>query len=99
VSPGRVRGRARVITRIEEIGLIRKGDILVSSNTDPAWTPAFINLAGLVMETGGVLCHGAIVSREYGIPAVTFISQATRIIKTGQQIEVDGDTGQVRVLA
>ena len=50
------------------------------------------------METGGVLCHGAIVSREYGIPAVTFISQATRIIKTGQQIEVDGDAGIIRIL-
>ncbi|MBU2549839.1 MAG: hypothetical protein KKB20_15605 [Proteobacteria bacterium] len=98
VSPGKVRGPARVVTRIEDIGLIEKGEVLVSSNTDPAWTPAFINLAGLVIETGGVLCHGAIVSREYGIPAVTFIPQATRIIKTGQTVEVDGDEGLVRIL-
>lgn len=98
VSPGKVEGRARVITKIEEIGEIQKGEILVSSNTDPSWTPAFIAVAGLVLETGGVLSHGAIISREYGIPAVTYIPQATEVIKTGQRIEVDGDRGIVRVL-
>jgi pyruvate,water dikinase len=99
VSPGKVEGRARVITRIEEIGKIQKGEILVSSNTDPSWTPAFIVVAGLVLETGGVLSHGAIISREYGIPAVTFVPHATEVIQTGQRIAVDGDQGIVTILS
>ena len=98
VSPGVVSGKARVILRADNSEQVQAGEILIAPFTDPGWTPYFIPAAGIVMEQGGLLSHGAIVAREYGIPAVVNVGNATKIIKTGQRIEVDGDRGIVRIL-
>ncbi len=97
VSPGIVTGPARVIlnTGTEQV---LPGEILVAPFTDPGWTPYFIPAAGIVMDQGGLLSHGSIVAREYGIPAVVNVGAATRLIRTGQMIQVDGDSGRVRIL-
>lgn len=97
VSSGIVEGIAKVITNPTKASL-NKGEILVAPFTDPGWTPLFINAAGLVMEIGGLLTHGTVVAREYGIPAVVGITDATKKIKTGQKIRVDGNAGFVVVL-
>jgi len=98
VSPGVVSGKARVILRADDNEQVQAGEILVAPFTDPGWTPYFIPAAGIVMEQGGLLSHGAIIAREYGIPAVVNVGNATKIIKTGQTIQVDGDRGVVRIL-
>jgi len=98
VSPGVVSGKARVILRTDEHQHVEAGEILVAPFTDPAWTPYFLPAAGVVMDQGGVLSHGAIIAREYGIPAVVNVGPATKIIRTGQQIRVDGDRGIVTIL-
>lgn len=97
VSSGVIEGIARVITDPCK-ACINKGEILVAPFTDPGWTPLFINAAGLVMEIGGLLTHGTVVAREYGIPAVVGITDATKKIKTGQKIRVDGNSGFVIIL-
>ncbi|MEL7566479.1 MAG: phosphoenolpyruvate synthase [Dehalobacterium sp.] len=97
VSAGRVEGRARVILRLEEASL-EKGDILVAPYTDPAWTPLFPLAAGLITEVGGLMTHGAVVAREYGIPAVVGVDEATHKIQSGQKIGVDGTQGFVEIL-
>jgi pyruvate,water dikinase len=97
VSAGVVEGIARVIIDPARAS-VNKGEILVAPFTDPGWTPLFINAAGLVMEVGGLLTHGTVVAREYGIPAVVGITDATRKIKTGQKIKIDGNTGLVVVV-
>lgn len=97
-SPGTVTGVVRVVTSINGLSEVREGESLVTSNTDPGWTPVFPKLGGLITETGGILSHGAIVSREYNIPAVTAVNDATKILKTGQRITVDGNEGVVTVL-
>jgi pyruvate,water dikinase len=97
VSSGVIEGIAKVITDPTKASL-NKGEILVAPFTDPGWTPLFINAAGLVMEVGGLLTHGTVVAREYGIPAVVGITDATRKIKTGQKIRVDGNAGFVLVV-
>jgi len=97
-SPGTVRGRASVILDPVQGARIETGDVLVAPLTDPAWTPLFLTAGGLVMEAGGMMSHGAVVAREYGIPAVVGVTGATRAIRTGDIIEVDGSAGQVRVL-
>jgi pyruvate,water dikinase len=97
VSPGIVTGRARVILHAGTEQVL-PGEILVAPFTDPGWTPYFIPAAGIVMDQGGLLSHGSIVAREYGIPAVVNVGPATKIIKTGQIIQVDGDSGRVRIL-
>ena len=97
VSAGVVEGVARVILD-PSAEVLNVGEILVAPFTDPGWTPLFINAAGLVMEVGGVMTHGSVVAREYGIPAVVGVLNATKRIQTGQQICVDGDAGYVRVL-
>lgn len=97
VSSGVIEGIAKVITDPSKASL-NKGEILVAPFTDPGWTPLFINAAGLVMEVGGLLTHGTVVAREYGIPAVVGITDATKIIKTGQKIRLDGDSGFVLVV-
>ena len=97
VSSGVIEGIARVITDPSKESL-NKGEILVAPFTDPGWTPLFINAAGLVMEIGGLLTHGTVVAREYGIPAVVGITDATKKIKSGQKIRVDGNAGFVIVL-
>ena len=98
VSPGIVTGPARVILRADEHEQVLPGEILIAPFTDPAWSPYFITAAGVVMEQGGILSHGSIVAREYGLPAVTNVASATRVIRTGDLIQVDGNRGRVSVL-
>lgn len=98
VSPGVVTGKARVILRADTDGRVMAGEILVAPFTDPGWTPYFVPAAGIVMDQGGLLSHGSIIAREYGIPAVVNVGPATRIIKTGQCVQVDGNHGEVRII-
>jgi len=97
VSPGRVTAPASVIMSPADFGFMRPGSILVCPITTPAWTPLFAHAGGLVTDIGGVLAHGSIVAREYGIPAVMGTGQGTQFIKNGQTITVDGDAGTVRI--
>jgi pyruvate,water dikinase len=97
VSSGVIEGRARVILNMEDAAL-EKGDILVTSFTDPSWTPLFVSIKGLVTEVGGLMTHGAVIAREYGLPAVVGIENATRLIKDGQRIRVHGTEGYVEIL-
>jgi rifampicin phosphotransferase len=97
-SAGKAKGRARVILRSDTDERVQPGEILVAPFTDPGWTPYFLSAAGIVMDLGGMLSHGSIVAREYGIPAVVNVGPATQIIRTGQWLEVDADQGVVRVL-
>ncbi len=98
VSPGVVTGPARVILRANADEQVLAGEILVAPFTDPGWTPYFLTAAAIVMDQGGLLSHGSIVAREYGIPAVVNVGPATKIIQTGQTIQVDGNSGVVRIL-
>ncbi|WP_182882868.1 rifamycin-inactivating phosphotransferase [Microbispora sp. H10949] len=97
VSAGTVEGRARVITDMARADL-EAGDILVTTYTDPSWTPLFVSVAGLVTEVGGLMTHGAVIAREYGLPAVVGVEQATRLIRDGQRIRVRGTDGYVQIL-
>lgn len=97
VSSGVIEGRARVILNIEDAAL-EDGDILVTSFTDPSWTPLFVSIKGLVTEVGGLMTHGAVIAREYGLPAVVGVDNATKLIKDGQRIRVHGTEGYVEIL-
>ena len=97
VSTGTIEGRARVIMDIAEADL-EAGDILVTAFTDPSWTPLFVSIAGLVTEVGGLMTHGAVIAREYGLPAVVGVEGATRLIRDGQRIRVHGTDGYVEIL-
>ena len=97
VSAGTVEGRARVILDMAEADL-ELGDILVTAYTDPSWSPLFVAIAGLVTEVGGLMTHGAVIAREYGLPAVVGVEQATRLIRNGQRIRVHGTDGYVEIL-
>ncbi len=97
VSSGIIEGRARVILNMED-AVIEEGDILVTTFTDPSWTPLFVSLKGLITEVGGLMTHGAVIAREYGLPAVVGIENATRLIKDGQRIRVHGTDGYVEIL-
>ncbi|HLZ54919.1 MAG TPA: PEP/pyruvate-binding domain-containing protein [Verrucomicrobiae bacterium] len=97
-SPGVVTGPARVILRANHHEQVLPGEILVAPFTDPAWSPYFITAAGLVVEQGGILSHGSIVAREYGLPTVVNVVAATQIIHTGDRVRVDGDSGCVTIL-
>ena len=97
VSAGTVEGRARVILEMAEADL-QAGDILVTAYTDPSWTPAFVAVGGLVTEVGGLMTHGAVIAREYGLPAVVGVEHATRLIRDGQRIRVHGTDGYVEIL-
>ena len=102
MSPGKAEGIAKIVARSSELErafrLIAQGDILVTTSTDPAWTPIFPRLGGLVMERGGLLSHGAVVAREYGIPTVVGVDDATTRIMEGQSVLVDGHEGTVQLL-
>ena len=98
VSGGIVEGRARVVRNIAEADL-EPGDILVTAYTDPSWTPLFVAIAGVVTEVGGMMTHGAVIAREYGLPAVVGVQRATERIRDGQRIRLDGTDGYVLVLA
>jgi phosphoenolpyruvate synthase/pyruvate phosphate dikinase len=97
VSTGTVEGRARVILDMAKARL-EAGDILVTAHTDPSWSPLFVGIAGLVTEVGGLMTHGAVIAREYGLPAVVGVEQATRLIRDGQRIRVHGGDGYVEIL-
>lgn len=97
VSSGVVEGRARVILNMEEADL-EDGDILVTPFTDPSWTPLFVSIKGLVTEVGGLMTHGAVIAREYGIPAVVGVESATVLIQDGQRIRVHGTEGYIEIL-
>jgi phosphoenolpyruvate synthase/pyruvate phosphate dikinase len=97
VSAGVVEGRARVILDMAQADL-EPGDILVTAYTDPSWTPLFVAIAGLVTEVGGLMTHGAVIAREYGLPAVVGVVDATRLIPDGQRIRVHGTEGYVEIL-
>ncbi len=98
VSAGTVEGRARVILDPAEADL-EPGDILVTAYTDPSWTPAFVAIKGLVTEVGGLMTHGAVIAREYGLPAVVGVDHATRLILDGQRIRVNGTDGYIEILS
>jgi phosphoenolpyruvate synthase/pyruvate phosphate dikinase len=97
VSAGTIEGRARVIHDMAEADL-EAGDILVTAYTDPSWTPLFVAINGLVTEVGGLMTHGAVIAREYGLPAVVGVEHATRLIRNGQRIRVHGTDGYVEIL-
>lgn len=97
VSSGVIEGRARVILNMEDAHL-EDGDILVTSFTDPGWTPLFVSIKGLVTEVGGLMTHGAVIAREYGLPAVVGVENATKMIIDGQLIRVNGTEGYIEIL-
>ncbi len=97
VSSGVIEGRARVVRRMEE-AVIEEGDILVTAFTDPSWTPLFVSISGLVTEVGGLMTHGAVIAREYGLPAVVGVDHATKLIQDGQRIRVNGTDGYIQIL-
>ncbi len=97
VSSGTIEGRARVIVDMADAHL-EPGDILVTTFTDPSWTPLFVAIEGLVTEVGGQMTHGAVIAREYGLPAVVGVEHATRLIQDGQRIRVNGTDGYVEIL-
>ena len=97
VSAGVTEGRARVLFRMED-AVLEEGDILVTPFTDPSWTPLFVSIQGLVTEVGGLMTHGAVIAREYGLPAVVGVENATKRIKDGQRIRVNGTEGYIELL-
>lgn len=97
-SPGVVEGRARVVLKAEDCASVLPGEVLVAPFTDPGWVPSFLNAVAVVTDFGGLLSHGAVVAREYGLPAVVNTRSATARIHTGQRIRVDGDRGVVELL-
>ncbi|MBI1876614.1 MAG: hypothetical protein HYS05_22355 [Acidobacteria bacterium] len=97
VSPGVCVGSVRVVLDPRAVQFT-PGEILVCRGTDPAWTPLFLVAAGLVTEVGGLITHGSVVAREYGIPAVVGVHDATTRLRTGQRIHVDGTNGRITVL-
>jgi len=97
VSAGTVEGRARVILDLAEADP-EPGDILVTAHTDPSWSPLFVAVAGVVTEVGGLMTHGAVIAREYGLPAVVGVGRATEVIQDGQRIRVNGTSGYVEIL-
>ncbi len=97
VSSGVREGRARVVFKLED-AVVEQGDILVTCFTDPSWTPLFVSIKGLVTEVGGLMTHGSVIAREYGLPAVVGVENATKLIQDGQRIRVHGTEGYVEVL-
>jgi rifampicin phosphotransferase len=97
VSAGTVQGRARVILDMAKADL-EAGDILVTAYTDPSWSPLFVTIKGLVTQVGGLMTHGAVIAREYGLPAVVGVQHATRLIRDGQPIRGNGTDGYVEIL-
>jgi pyruvate,water dikinase len=97
-SSGTATGIARVVSRVQDIGSVSKGEILVCNSTDPGWTPVFSVISGIVTETGGILAHASCLSREYGLPAVQ-VTAAMKRIPDGARVTVDGSSGRVRVHA
>lgn len=99
LSPGVARGAARIVHSADELARVQRGDVLIAPATDPAWTPVFVRLAGLVVERGGVLSHSAVIAREYRLPAVAGIANIVAEIQEGEIVEVDGSRGIVARVA
>ena len=97
-SQGKIKGTARVVLSLDNIDTFKPGDVLVTKATSPSWTPFIHASSAVVTELGGTLSHAAIVSREYGKPAVVGVKNATKLIKDGQKIEVNGKSGEVSIL-
>ncbi|SBS74077.1 hypothetical protein MHPYR_190017 [uncultured Mycobacterium sp.] len=97
-SAGRAEGVVRSVMGLADLASVERGDILLASNIDPGWTSVFPLIAGLVTETGGILSHGAILAREYGIPTVTSVDGALGLLPSGTRVRVDGSAGTVTVL-
>jgi pyruvate,water dikinase len=97
-SSGVVEGKARVLKNVEELADLKEGEILVATTTSPSWAPAFVKIAGCVTDVGGPMCHAAIVCREYGLPTVVGTGKGSIMIKTGDLIKIDGDTGKVIII-
>jgi pyruvate,water dikinase len=97
-SAGAVEGSARVLLRVEQLGELEDGEILVAPVTSPSWTPIFHRIAGAVLDTGGIMCHAAIVAREYGLPAVVGTGTGTKRIRTGDRVRIDAHAGVVTIL-
>jgi pyruvate,water dikinase len=97
-SAGLVEGPARVLRQPKDIMVIQPGEILVCPTTNPSWAPVFGKIKAAVTDIGGLTCHAAIVCREYGVPSVTGTGVATSVIKTGDILRVDGDTGVVTIV-
>jgi len=98
VSAGVVEGRARIVKNLKD-SFLSEGDILVTEFTDPSWTPAFVSIKGLITEVGGLTTHGAVIAREYGLPAVVSVRDATKLIKEGQLIRLNGTEGYIEFLS
>jgi phosphohistidine swiveling domain-containing protein len=98
VSPGLKQGPVKVVGTTRELSKVQAGDIMVTRSTDPGWTPVFGLLGGLIMESGGQLSHGAVVAREYGLPAVAGIAGVTQLLHDGQEVLLDGLSGTVTVV-
>jgi pyruvate,water dikinase len=97
-SAGVVEGKVRVVKHLEEITKIEQGEILVCPTTNPAWAPIFTKIKASITDIGGLTSHAAIVCREYGVPSVTGTGIATSVLKTGDTVKVDGNTGVVKIL-
>jgi phosphoenolpyruvate synthase/pyruvate phosphate dikinase len=97
VSSGTIEGRARVVLDMADADR-EAGDILITTYTDPSWTPLFVTVKGLVTEVGGLMTHGAVIAREYGLPAVVGVEHATRLIRDGQRIRVNGTRGYIELM-
>ncbi|MEZ5689192.1 MAG: PEP-utilizing enzyme [Caenibius sp.] len=93
-SVGKVTGKARVVPELSQIGRVKKGEILIVHATDPGWSPVFNVISGIVLETGGLISHGALLAREYGLPGVQ-IENALQLVPDGTMITLDGDAGIV----
>ncbi len=96
---GKVTAPAAVLSDVTESHRLRPGDVLVTRQTDPGWGPIFPLISGLVVERGGMLSHGAIIAREFGIPSVVGVADATRRIRHGSRVTVDGNSGTVEIVA
>lgn len=99
VSPGVCEGKVRLLMHPEEGVKLGRGEIMATKATTPAWTPLFLNIGGLIMETGGPISHGSVVAREYGIPAVAGVNDLTTRLKDGQKIRINGETGRIQILS
>jgi pyruvate,water dikinase len=97
-SSGIAEGKARVLKNVDQLADLQEGEILVATTTSPSWAPAFVKIAGAVTDVGGPMCHAAIVCREYGLPTVVGTGKGTQLIKTGDLVRIDGDTGKVMIL-
>ena len=96
-SPGRVKGKAKIISDVSMIAKLKEGDILVAPFTTPLLTPAIFKASAIVTDTGGLVCHAAIVAREFGIPCVVGTDKATKVLSDGMELVVDGEKGEVYV--